>query len=168
MHTSPLYLPGNLEASVVRGHRAGEFDRATALLHYREPSSSASTYPGQCLGLPELRAGAAKFVTWPLTQFTGPPVANYAIVSGFELPPVPGTAVPEHPLIVMVPLFNDPFIEVQVIFPFGPLLFADAAPLFNVTESTETGTASAATSMHAFRKCPPAPTKFGRRIKFPL
>jgi hypothetical protein len=63
--------------------------------------------------------------------------------------------------MVMVPLPTDPVIVVQAIFPFGPLLFADADPLFNVTESTETGTASTATSMNAFRTCPPATTRTG-------
>jgi len=162
MHTSPLYLPGTLSPVLSEVTAPENFSSVGSL--GAGPVFGGFTYPGQCLALAEARAGALKFVTWPLTQVTGPPDANTAIESGLELPPVPGTAVPEHPLMVMVPLPTDPLIVVQAIFPFGPVLFADAGPLFNVTESTEIGTASTVTSMNAFRIFAPATSRIGRRI----
>src|SRR6202035_4690440 len=90
-----------------------------------------------------------------------PPFANTAIESGLEPPPVPGTAVPEHPLMVMVPLPTDPLIVVQVIFPCGPLL-ADAG-IANSTAIPEVASAMAATDIPVFRYRPIGSPFFARR-----
>src|ERR1700676_3418671 len=140
MHTSPLYLPGTLSPALSEVtppenfSSEGSFGEGFAFVGF--------TYPGHFLAFAEASTGEPKFVTWLLTQVTAPPPANTAIESGIEAPPVPGTALPEHPLRVMVPLPTDPLIEVQVPFPCGPLL-AEAG----IAESAAIPEAASATAV---------------------
>jgi hypothetical protein len=92
-----------------------------------------------------------------LVQVTGPPFTNNAIEIGCELPPVPGTALPVHPLRVMKPLPVDPVIWVQVTFPFGAVLLADAG-IAKSTTIPEAASATAVTEIPALRnRCIPIP-----------
>jgi hypothetical protein len=69
------------------------------------------------LALAPARAGVPNVVVFELTQVTTPPAANVETGRGMEAPPV--AAVPEHPLMVTVPV-TVPFMAVHVTLPLGP------------------------------------------------
>ena len=146
MHTAPLYFPGTFNP-LVSAFTVPETLSAEGLLG-GGPFFGGFTYPGHFLALVATSVAALMVVVFPLTQVIVPPETNDAVGIGWVVPPV--LAVPEHPLMVMVPL-TVPVMVVQTTFPWGPLAAHAGPPLTRAAPETVTVRASTAPNIRRLR-----------------